>query len=90
MVWDYKKGTIVYYNPAKTSLKELKNLNYEDLSDQKIYKSIAIRQSNNVYNQSLVASMIENNGKEKTEKWLKGFMKFSKVQVETIELKYYQ
>ena len=74
-----KRARIVYYNPAKTSLKELKNLNYEDLSDQKFHKSIAIRQSNNVYNQSLVASMIENNGKEKTEKWLKGFVRnFSK------------
>ena len=74
-----KRARIIYYNPDKTSLKELKNLNYEDLSDQKFHKSIAIRQSNIVYNQSLVASMIENNGKERTEKWLKGFVRnFSK------------
>ncbi len=74
-----KRARIIYYNPTKTSLKELENLNYEDLSHQRFDKSIAIRQSNNVYNQSLVASMIENNGVLKTKEWLKSFVKnFSK------------
>ena len=31
-------------------------------------KSTAIRQSNNIYNQSLVASILEHNGKRKTKK----------------------
>ena len=70
-----KRARIFYYNPAITKLKELKDLNYEDLSDQRFQKSIAIRQSNNVYNQSLVASMIENNGMKKTKKWLKGLVR---------------
>ena len=37
--------------------------------------SIAIRQANNVYNQSLIASLIEYNGLENVEKWLKKFVK---------------
>ena len=74
-----KRARIIYYNQALTSYKELKNLNYEDLADQRFQKSIAIRQSNNVYNQSLVASMIENNGVLKTKEWLESFVKnFSK------------
>ena len=37
--------------------------------------SIAIRQSNNIYNQSLIASLIYNNGKKATNRWLNGFVK---------------
>jgi len=33
---------------------------------------IVIRKSNNVYNQSLVASLVQNNGKKATAKWAKG------------------
>ena len=33
-----------------------------------------IRQSNNVYNQSLVASLIKNNGSKKTAEWAKGIV----------------
>ena len=33
---------------------------------------IVIRKSNNVYNQSLVASLIKNNGKKATAEWAKG------------------
>ena len=35
-------------------------------------KSIAVRQANNIYNQSLIASILEHNGIEKNKKWLKG------------------
>ncbi len=70
-----KRARIIYYNPSFTSKDEIKNLSYEDLSDDKFSNSIAIRQSNNVYNQSLVASLIENNGLEKTKIWLDNFVK---------------
>ena len=70
-----KRARIIYYNPNEIEFNDLKNLSYEDLSDKKYLNSIAIRQSNNVYNQSLVASIIENNGIEFTEKWLKKFVK---------------
>ena len=35
---------------------------------------VVIRKSNNVYNQSLVASLIANNGKGKTAEWAKGLV----------------
>lgn len=48
---------------------------YEGLSDPAFKGQICIRSSNNIYNQSLVASMIEANGEEQTEAWAKGFVK---------------
>ena len=70
-----KRSRIIFYNPSQTQYKDVKDLSYEDLSNSKFRKSIAIRQSNNVYNQSLVASIIENNGIDFTKKWLEGFSK---------------
>ena len=50
-------------------------MNYEDLAEPTKWKGqIAIRQANNVYNQSLVASLIENNGHGLyAMKWFKRF-----------------
>jgi iron(III) transport system substrate-binding protein len=47
---------------------------YEDLADPKWQGRICIRSSTNVYNQSLVASMIEANGVEATEAWAQGLI----------------
>ena len=47
-------------------------MSYENLADPKWKGKIVIRQSNNVYNQSLVASLIKNNGKKATAEWAKG------------------
>ena len=47
---------------------------YEDLSDPKWRGKICIRSSNNVYNQSMVASLIAANGLEATEEWAKGLV----------------
>jgi iron(III) transport system substrate-binding protein len=47
---------------------------YEDLADPKWQGRICIRSSTNIYNQSLVASMIEANGEEATEAWAKGIV----------------
>jgi iron(III) transport system substrate-binding protein len=47
---------------------------YEDLADAKWQGRICIRSSTNVYNQSLVASMIEANGVEATEAWAQGLV----------------
>ena len=44
------------------------------LANSKWQGRIVIRQSNNIYNQSLVASLIFNNGKEETSKWAKGLL----------------
>jgi len=45
---------------------------YEDLAEPEWQGRVCIRSSTNVYNQSLVASMIETNGVEETEAWAKG------------------
>ena len=69
-----KRARILFYDPKKISSEEINNLTYEDLSQQKWRKKILIRKSNNIYNQSLVASLIENNGVEKTYEWAKGLV----------------
>jgi iron(III) transport system substrate-binding protein len=47
---------------------------YEDLADPKWQGRICIRSSTNVYNQSLVASMIEAGGVAATEAWAQGLV----------------
>ena len=65
-----KRARVIYYNPSRTNPPS--NLSYEDLADPKYKGKVVIRKSNNVYNQSLVASLIANNGKKKTAEWAKG------------------
>jgi len=67
-----KRARVIYYDPTRTNPPS--NLSYEDLADPKYKGKIVIRKSNNVYNQSLVASLIANNGKKKTEAWAKGIV----------------
>ena len=67
-----KRARVIYYDPTRTNPPS--NLSYEDLSDSKYKGKIVIRKSNNVYNQSLVASLIANNGKNKTADWAKGLV----------------
>ncbi|HZW78681.1 MAG TPA: Fe(3+) ABC transporter substrate-binding protein [Flavobacteriaceae bacterium] len=47
---------------------------YEDLTDPKWKGKILVRSSDNVYNQSLLASIIINDGEEKAEQWAKGIV----------------
>ena len=47
---------------------------YEDLTDPKWEGRICIRSSSNVYNQSLVASMIASEGMEAAESWAEGIV----------------
>jgi len=67
-----KRARVIYYNPSKTNPSW--NMTYEDLADPKNKGKVVIRQSNNVYNQSLVASLIKNNGSKKTAAWAKGLV----------------
>ena len=69
-----KRARVIFYSPDRVKASDLKNLRYEDLSLPKWKGRIAIRQSNNIYNQSLVASIIENNGLKKTKSWLNGLV----------------
>ncbi len=66
-----KRARIVYFAPERVSGAELSGLTYEGLADPKWKGRIVIRKSNNIYNQSLVASLIKNNGKSATAGWAK-------------------
>lgn len=60
----YAKGEV---DPAELST-------YEDLADPRWHQQICIRSSGNIYNQSMVASMIAANGIKATEQWAKGLV----------------
>ena len=67
-----QRARVIFYNPKKVSPKELST--YEDLADAKWKGRICVRSSANIYNQSLVASMLESDGREKTQAWIKGLV----------------
>ena len=69
-----KRARIVYFAPERVNGAELAGLTYESLADPKWKGRLVIRASNNIYNQSLVASLIKNNGKGKIADWSKGMV----------------
>ena len=69
-----KRARIVYFAPERVSGAELAGLTYESLADPKWKGRLVLRASNNIYNQSLVASLIKNNGKGKIADWSKGMV----------------
>jgi iron(III) transport system substrate-binding protein len=62
----------IVYAKERVDPSEIKT--YEDLADPKWRGRLCIRSSGNVYNQSLVGSMIETLGVEQTEAWAKGLV----------------
>lgn len=62
----------IIYVKGKVNPEELSS--YEALASQNWKGRICVRSSNNIYNQSLVASLIAANGEAATEKWAKGFV----------------
>ena len=62
-----KRARVFMYNKDRIKPSELST--YEDLADPKWKGKIAIRSSSNIYNQSLVAGLIEVLGEEATEQW---------------------
>lgn len=62
----------IIYRKDRVSVEDLKG--YRDLADEKWRNRICVRSSNNIYNQSLVASMIETYGAEETERWANGLV----------------
>lgn len=63
----------ILYVKGKVSADELSS--YEALSDAKWKGRICIRSSGNIYNQSLVASLIAVNGEDNTQGWANDFVK---------------
>ena len=67
-----KRARIMYYSPERVNANELNGMTYEGLADPKWKGRVVIRKSNNIYNQSLVASLVKHNGKKATCEWSKG------------------
>lgn len=63
------RARVMYYNP---DLVTDPPKNYEDLADPKYKGLVCIRSSSNIYNLSLMGSLIEHHGEEAAEKWAKG------------------
>ena len=62
----------IVYHTGRVASEELAG--YQQLTDAQWNGRICIRSSNNIYNQSLVASMIETRGVEETEDWAEGMV----------------
>ncbi|MEO3877259.1 Fe(3+) ABC transporter substrate-binding protein [Rheinheimera fenheensis] len=62
----------ILYVPGKVDPKQLST--YEDLASPKWKGKICIRSSDNIYNQSMTASIIAHDGAEKAESWAKGLV----------------
>jgi iron(III) transport system substrate-binding protein len=65
-----KRARITLLSPEEANKFDVKT--YEDLADPKNKGKIVIRSSNNIYNQSLLAAVIEHHGEEYALKWAKG------------------
>jgi len=61
------RSRVIVYAPDRVKKEELSS--YTDLADSKWKNRVCVRSSSNVYNQSLVAAMIANEGLEETETW---------------------
>lgn len=67
-----KRARIIVFSKERVDQNELST--YEALTDNKWKNRISVRSKENVYNQSLLASLIVNIGSEKAEKWVKGMV----------------
>jgi iron(III) transport system substrate-binding protein len=67
-----QRARVIFYAKDKVDPAELST--YEALADEKWKQRVCIRSSGNIYNQSLVASMIVSDGVEQTEAWARGLV----------------
>jgi iron(III) transport system substrate-binding protein len=67
-----KRARVIMYNKDTVDPSELST--YEDLADPKWRGRILIRSSTNIYNQSLVGSIIAADGAANTEEWARGLV----------------
>ena len=68
-----QRSRVIFY--AKDRVRQDQLNSYEDLADPMWKNRICIRGSGNIYNQSLVASMISDKGEEDTAAWAKGLVR---------------
>jgi len=65
-----KRARVLVYNIDTVDPKTLST--YEALTDKKYKNSILVQSSSNIYNQSLLASIIAHKGRKKAKAWAKG------------------
>jgi len=64
------RARVIVYSKDRVKPEQLST--YEDLATDKWKGKVLVRSSTNLYNQSLLASLIELNGEEKSAEWAKG------------------
>lgn len=67
-----KRARIIVYAKDRVNTEELST--YEDLTNEKWKNKLLIRSSGNIYNQSLLASIIAHNGEEQAKEWTRGIV----------------
>ncbi|WP_163575137.1 Fe(3+) ABC transporter substrate-binding protein [Halomonas faecis] len=65
-----QRARVIFYNRDNFDPSQITS--YEDLADPAFEGQVCIRSSNNIYNQSLLASLIEHHGAEEAEAWAQG------------------
>ena len=65
-----QRARVIYYNRDNFDPSQISS--YEDLADPQFEGQVCIRSSNNIYNQSLLASLIEHHGEEGAQQWAEG------------------
>lgn len=65
-----KRARVIVYNKAAGLPEGVSR--YEDLARQQLRGRVCMRSSGNIYNLSLLASLIEHNGEQAAEAWAKG------------------
>lgn len=68
-----QRARVIFY--AKDRVKPSELSSYEDLAGDQWRKRICIRGSSNIYNQSLVASIIAADGKDAAQQWANGIVR---------------
>ncbi len=68
-----KRARLIAYARDRVKAEDLST--YEDLSSDKWRGKLLIRSSGNIYNQSLLASIVVNNGEDEAKKWAEGVVK---------------
>ncbi|MGB5868400.1 MAG: extracellular solute-binding protein, partial [Arcobacteraceae bacterium] len=67
-----KRARVIVYNKDKVQPSELST--YEALTNPELKGKVLIRKASNIYNQSLLASMIANDGEVKAKQWATGMV----------------
>ncbi|MFD1019142.1 Fe(3+) ABC transporter substrate-binding protein [Thalassobacillus hwangdonensis] len=67
-----KRARIIAYNKETVNPEDIKT--YQDLTNDEWKEKVLIRSSSNIYNQSLLASMIELEGEDAAKEWAQGIV----------------